>query len=214
MHAIMMARGFFSRRIVFVLAAIILGGMMERSSASRADAISDSQETDRLFRDMAVLNIPRILPPVDIELPDLNDRKLRLSDLKGKIVFLNFWATWCPSCKIEMPSMEKLHARLKGKNFAMVAVDLQEPASRVKAFVKRYKLSFTILLDSKGEVGSLFGVRSIPTTYILDTDGGIIGMVLGPREWDGKESIALFEHLINRKADRLSLSQTPKNNTP
>ena len=80
----------------------------------------------------------------------------------------------------------------------MVAVDLEEPVSRVKDFAKRYKLTFTILLDSKGEAGRLFGISSIPTTYILDMDGGIIGMVLGPREWDRKESIALFEHLMNR----------------
>ena len=194
----MMIRGFFSRLIVLVFVLIVFDGLTEWSAASQTVATIDSQETDQLFRDMRVLKIPRILPPVDIELIDLNDRKVRISDFKGKIVFLNFWTTWCTPCKIEMPAMEKLNAKLKDKDFAMVAVDLEEPVSRVKDFVKRYKLSFTILLDSKGEVGRLFGIRSIPTTYILDMDGGIIGMVLGPREWDSKESIALFEHLMNR----------------
>ena len=193
-----MIRGFFSSLIVLVLVLIVFDGLTERSAASQTVSTIDSQETDQLFRDLGVLKIPRILPPVDFELMDLNNKKVRISDYKGKIVFLNFWTTWCPPCKIEMPAMEKLNAKLKDKDFAMVAVDLEEPVSRVKDFAKRYKLSFTILLDSKGEVGRLFGIRSIPTTYILDMDGGIIGMVLGPREWDSKESIALFEHLMNR----------------
>ena len=163
---------------------------------------------------MGVLKIPRILPPVDVRLKYLNGGEIHLSDYKGKIVFLNFWTTWCPPCRIEMPSMEKLHSQLQHKDFAMVGINLQESVSRVKAFVKEFKLTFTILLDTGGEVGRWFGIRSLPTTYILDKDGGIIGTALGPREWDSKKSTALFEHLINRKPDRLSLSQPSKEQTP
>ena len=94
--------------------------------------------------------------------------------------------------------MEKLHNKLKHKDFTVVVVDLEEPASQVKKFVEKYKLTFTILLDSKGKFARQFGIRFIPTTYILDLDGGIIGMVVGPREWDSKKSIAFFEHLMNR----------------
>jgi hypothetical protein len=97
-----------------------------------------------------------------------------------------------------MPSMEKLHRKFKGKDFAMIAIDLQEPVSRVKTFLKKYQLTFTILLDTKGKIARQFGIRAVPTTYILDRNGGIIGKALGSRHWDSKESITLFEHLMNR----------------
>ena len=80
----------------------------------------------------------------------------------------------------------------------MVAVNLQEPVSQVKQFFKDYKLTFTALLDSDGEVGAHFRVTAIPTTFILDKQGIIIGKVMGPRKWDGKKAFALFEHLTNR----------------
>jgi len=156
------------------------------------------EDTDRLFKDMGILKIPSIQPPFDVKLKDLNGDTISLSDFRGKILFLNFWATWCPPCRYEMPSMEKLYKKLKNKSFAMVGIDLQEPASLVRAFVKNFELTFPILLDSSGDVGRLFGIRSIPTTFILDKEGGIIGQALGPRDWDSDKSIAFFEHLIAR----------------
>jgi peroxiredoxin len=155
-------------------------------------------KTERLFREMRIIEVPHIPPPVDFSLLDINGQLFTLSDFKGKIVFLNFWTTWCPECRVEMPSMEKLYKRLNGQDFTMIAVNLQEPALRVKTFLKKYPLTFTILLDSKGEIGPQFGIRAVPTTFILDKNGGIIGKALGNRQWDSKESMALFEHLINR----------------
>ena len=154
-------------------------------------------ETGRLFREMRIIEVPRIAPPVEISLLDIHDQRVTLADFKGKIVFLNFWTTWCPECRIEMPLMEKLHRRLKDKDFAMVAVNLREPATRVKDFFDKNKLTFTALLDSKGKIAARFGIRAVPTTYILDKEGGIIGKVFGSREWTSQKSFALFEHLIN-----------------
>ena len=93
--------------------------------------------------------------------------------------------------------MEKLHRRLKDKAFVMVAVNLQESPARVKSFFEKLELSFISLLDSSGAVGSAFAVRGLPTTFVLDKEGRIIGKALGPREWDSRASIALFEYLID-----------------
>lgn len=153
-------------------------------------------ETGQLFRDMRIIEVPRIAPPVEISLLDIHGNQVTLADFKGKIVFLNFWTTWCPECRFEMPLMEKLHKRFKDRDFAVVAVNLRESATRVKNFFDEYKLTFTALLDSKGKIGPRFGVRAVPTTFILDKDGGIIGKVFGSREWTSQKSIALFEHLI------------------
>ena len=158
---------------------------------------TDGGEIDQLFGIMGVVKVAPAKDPVKINLQDVNGNRVDIADFEGKIVFLNFWTTWCPTCRIEMPSMEKLHQKLKGKDFALVTINLQEPASRVKAFFEAYKLTFTALLDSTGEVGVSFGIRAIPTTFILDRTGRIIGRVNGPREWDSKASIALFEKLID-----------------
>ena len=157
-------------------------------------------ELDRLFEEMLILKVPDVSDPLEIRLKDINNKDVSISDFRDKIVFLNFWTTWCPTCRIEMPSMEKLHQKLKNRDFAMVTINLQESADRVKNFFKEYKLSFTALLDTAGEVGAIFSIYQIPTTYILDKEGRIIGKAVGPREWDSKKSISLFEYLIDRYA--------------
>lgn len=155
---------------------------------------NDSGELDRLFSGMGVIKSVNALP-VEVRLMDLNGRPVRISDYRGKIVFLNFWTTWCFDCRIEMPHMEKLHQRFKDKDFAMVTINLQESAAQVKQFFKKFKLTFTALLDSDGEVGAHFRITAIPSTFILNKEGIIIGKVMGPREWGGKRAFALFEHL-------------------
>jgi thiol-disulfide isomerase/thioredoxin len=167
-------------------------------TSSLAKSINQGTGLDELYGDMGVIKVPDVKVAVEIKLKDVHGNEVRLSDFRGKIVFLNFWTTWCPTCRIEMPSMEKLHQKFKDKDFAMVAIDLQESASQVKAFFKEYKLTFTALLDSTGEVGTRFRINSIPTTLILDQKGQIIAKAVGPRKWDSKKSIALFKHLTDQ----------------
>ena len=162
-----------------------------------ADATSDSRKLERLFEDMGVDRLPQNTDPVEIRLKDINGNLVSLSDFRGRIVFLNFWTTWCPTCLIEMPSMEKLHQKLKDKEFTMVTVNIQESSAQVEKFFKKFKLTFTALLDTTGEVAIGLSIRSIPTTFILDKSGRTIGTIMGPREWDGKKAVALFEHLID-----------------
>ena len=162
-----------------------------------AIAGAQDQELERLFSNVGILKIAQISQPVEIQLKDVFGNTVSLSDFRGNVVFLNFWATWCPPCVIEMPSMQKLHRRFKDKNFVMVAINSQETDARVKSFFDKYKLSFTALLDSSGEVGTWFDVNAFPTTFVLDKEGRIIGRALGPREWDSQASVALFDYLID-----------------
>jgi peroxiredoxin len=104
--------------------------------------------------------------------------------------------------------MEKLHQKFKDRDFVMVGINLQESASRVKQFYKEHKLTFTTLLDITGDVGAGLGIRSIPTTFILDKNGRIIGKALGPREWESKKSIALFEYLTDSTVADLKSKST------
>ena len=133
---------------------------------------------------------------VDFELQDLSGATRRLSDFRGKVVFLNFWATWCGPCRFEMPSMEKLYRRLKDEGLEILAVNLQEDRSSVEQFVDEYGLSFPVLLDTTGRIGATYGARSIPTTYIVDREGFVIAGTIGTREWDTEEYIRFFEKLL------------------
>lgn len=186
--------------IVLILLVVMtsMGWLGINLFGSESVAGDTDTELDRLFNEMNVLRMAINEEPIQFKLKDLNGSEVTLSDYKGKIVFLNFWTTWCPTCRIEMPSMEKLHQKFKDQNFAMVTVNLQESASQVKEFFKEYKLTFTALLDSDGEVGIKHKIYSIPTTFILDKEGRIIARAVGPREWDSKKSFALFGHLVDQ----------------
>jgi thiol-disulfide isomerase/thioredoxin len=162
-------------------------------------ADTGSRELEQLFEEMGVLQIPPTADPVEIQLKDQNGRLTDLSEFRGKIVFINFWTTWCLACVVEMPSMEKLHQKFKEKDFVMVGINLQEADATVLKFYKEHQLTFTTLLDSTGDVGAAFRIRGIPTTFILDKNGIIIGRAMGPRDWDSRASFALFEYLTKPK---------------
>ncbi len=184
----------------------------DRIEAAPAKGELDPDRIEKLFQEMGILRVPHLKDPIQFSLKDVDGKIVKISDYRGKIIFLNFWTTWCPACRIEMPAMEKLHQKLKDKDFVMIAVSLQESAQVVRDFFQKYKLTFTALLDSTGEVGRWFGVRAIPTTYILDRDGKVLGAAMGAREWDNGEAIDLFEYLTAKKMKKAD--QTPEKPTP
>lgn len=157
-----------------------------------------SGKTDGLLRDLGFQPYHFQESVDDLALKDLSGNEIRLSEFRGKVVFLNFWTTWCPDCRSEMPSMEKLHVRFKNKNFAMVAVNMKETPEQVQKFFNSHQLTFTGLLDPDGIIASKMAIRALPTTLIIAKNGTVLGMALGARPWDGKNSIALFRHLIDQ----------------
>ena len=145
----------------------------------------------------AGLAVPREPTPADdFALASLAGGTVKLSDYRGRVVFLNFWATWCPPCRSEMPSMERLYQKLRAKGLEIVAVDLQEPKDTVRRFAKDNGLTFTVLLDANGAVGGAWSAQSIPTTYLIDRTGGILARAIGAREWDSPDMVALFDAIL------------------
>ena len=139
-------------------------------------------------------------------LPTLRGESVSLSEYRGKLVLINFWATWCPPCVEEMPSMEKLYKKMKGKPFEILAVSTIESESAVKEFVKKNGFSFSILLDKDGSVAEKYGVFSLPETYILDRDGKVVENIKGPFQWDTEKAIEYFNSLLEgKKGEELSL---------
>lgn len=141
-------------------------------------------------------------PPIgydaaDFTLPDLRGRTYRLSELRGNVVFLNLWATWCPPCRSEMPAMEKLYQRLKGRDFVMLAVAEDEGgAEAVAPFVRDTGLTFPVLLDPEATLSPRYGATGYPETFIIDRNGQVVHHTIGPADWDDPEIVAYLEKLL------------------
>lgn len=156
-------------------------------------------EEERYKDFFSSLGIQKINPPVkakDFTLEDLKRSAVSLRDFEGKVIFLNFWATWCPPCRIEMPAMEKLWQKFKDEDFVILAVDLREAREKVSSFIKENGYTFPVLLDSRGAVANIYGITAIPTTYLLDPRGRIVGKALGARHWASDDAFKLIEHLL------------------
>jgi peroxiredoxin len=133
----------------------------------------------------------------DFELPDLHGNVHQLSALRGKVVFLNLWTTWCPPCRMEMPAMQRLYNRLPPREFAMLAVSQDEGGAVVVApFVTELGLSFPVLIDPEARVSGRYGASGYPETFIIDRQGQVVKHIIGPAEWASDELVAYFEGLL------------------
>ncbi len=136
----------------------------------------------------------------DFSLQDINGKKVELKQFKGKVIFLNFWATWCTPCKEEMPCMEILYQQFKEKNFALLAISVDYGGLKpVKEYINRHHYTFPVLLDPKGRTLDLFGVKGIPTTYLIDKKGIMVAKAVGPRDWNSPEVVSLINLLIEKE---------------
>jgi len=137
-------------------------------------------------------------PLDDFSIQALGGSFSKLSDQKGKIVLLNFWATWCPPCRAEMPAIDRLWTKTKDKAFTVMGVSVGEEPGTVRDFIGRQGYSYPIFVDPSGALGSAFGARSIPTSYILDKSGAAIAGKIGGAAYDDAETIAFFGELASR----------------
>jgi peroxiredoxin len=136
-------------------------------------------------------------PAPNFTFPDLTGKKVSLSDYRGRVVFLNIWATWCPPCVDEMPSMEKLYKKFKGDQFEIMAVSIDGEGRKVVApFMERLNLTFPALLDKKGKIKNIYGVTGIPESFIINKKGIIVKKVLGPIDWAKPVISRFFEDLL------------------
>ena len=122
-------------------------------------------------------------------LPDLDGKPHKLSDYRGKVVLVNFWATWCPPCRREMPSMERLSQRLKDQPFVILGINQQEDPEQVFVFTAQVDPSpnFHILFDPNSKIANAWGVRGLPASFIVDQQGRVVYRAMGGREFDHPE---------------------------
>jgi len=115
----------------------------------------------------------------DFTLEDLDGNSVRLNDLRGKVVFLNFWATWCPPCRAEMPDIETVYQEYKDQDIVFLGIDIQQEPGIVRDFIELGGYNWQMLLDKTGKVATSYNVRAIPTSYFVDKEGIISGVAVG-----------------------------------
>ena len=136
-------------------------------------------------------------PAPEITVNSLNNLPLKLSALKGKVVLLNFWATWCPPCREEIPSMMKLNSAMAGKPFQMVAVSIDEGGKQdVESYLKESGHKLPVYLDPDGSASKLYGVTGVPESFIIDKQGVIVKKIIGGLAWDSPEVASFLEGLM------------------
>ena len=139
------------------------------------------------------------LPAPDFSFPGLDGKMVSLSDYRGKVVLVNIWATWCPPCVAEMPSMEKLYNKLKGQNFEILAVSIDAPGLKAVApFMKKANLTFPALIDPEGSIRAAYGVTGVPESFIVDKQGILVKKIIGPVDWANPGVFRFFSDLIQK----------------
>jgi DsbE subfamily thiol:disulfide oxidoreductase len=136
-------------------------------------------------------------PSPDFTLPNLGGEKVSLKDFRGKLLLLNFWASWCAPCREEMPAMERLYQKYRDHGFVIVGVNLKDDKKSALSFVKELKITFPIAFDPKGEVGLIYGAWGLPATYLIDANGIALARAWGPADWYSPGARDLIEALLD-----------------
>lgn len=151
---------------------------------------------DEAVRELDLIRPSRPKRAEDFTVALVRGETLKLREQRGKAVMVNFWATWCPPCREEMPAMERLYRRHQKRGFVLLAVSVDTDASLVTPFLEQHKLTFPVALDAKMDLANTYGVRALPASFLIDRDGYLAALALGPRAWDNRAAHALVEGLL------------------
>ncbi len=179
--------------IIFIL---VVSGVTIFNSGNKENVKNNKKEKESQIKE----GVYEGETPPDFVLKDLKGEEVSLKRFRGKIVLLNFWATWCPPCRKEIPSMIKLYKRYNDKGLEIIGVNLDRmDKSGVEKFSSEYNITFPILLDPTGKIATLYGITALPATFILDRNGKIQERVAGGKDWSSEENLKIFETLLNEK---------------
>lgn len=161
-----------------------------KTRAGRALSVADA------LKELDLIQPTRRKLAEDFTLPTPDGQRFRLAEQRGKVLLVNFWATWCGPCREEMPAMQRLWQQQKNQGFVLVAVSVDVDPKVVRPYLTKYELTFPVALDPKLDVGNAYGVRALPSSFIVDREGYVAALALGPRPWDGDAAHSLIEGLL------------------
>ncbi len=176
------------------LTQIVLASLLSLLSMVSADAAPASDPFGSLK--MSQLPAGSLVPP--FELTALDGTVVKSSELAGKVVLVNFWATWCGPCKEEMPALARLQKQLDPAHFVLLTVTTDLQRQGIAHFLSQLGVRLPVLFDEDQDVSRSFMVRGLPTTIVLARDGALVGRAVGPRAWDSPEAVAVIRQVMER----------------
>ncbi len=178
------------------MAGVLLGLVVALASAGRCEATPGPAAGAEPVQERGRVRIG--VPAPNFQLYDLTGRLVTLSDYRGRVVLLNFWATWCEPCRIEMPAMEELYRLFNRRDFEILAVSVdQQGAAVTRPFSEEMGLTFPILHDADMRVGITYGARTLPMTFLVNRQGVITRQYFGSRDWQSPEGRQLINKLVS-----------------
>jgi len=185
------------KALVVMLAALLVGLVSVRVPLARPEsppsAATRSLSVGDALKELNLVRPARLKLAEDFSVPVTAGKDFRLSDYRGKPVLINFWATWCAPCREEMPALERLYRQFKAKGFVLIAVSMDADPALVAPVVRAGGYTFPIGLDPKLNVANAYGVRGLPSSFLVDRQGHLAAFAIGPRAWDNGASRSLIE---------------------
>jgi len=174
-----------------IAAIVVLGGLIFYTSNDMSGAPEQPAARATTNSNQAASADDALVPAPDFTLNDINGNPVTLSDYKGKLVFVNFWATWCPPCRAEIPAFVELIDKYGDQGFAILGISVDKPADveKIPSFMKKMKMNYPVLIASGDVVQNYGGISSIPTTFVINKEGKVLGRIVGSRSQDMFESI-------------------------
>ena len=158
--------------------------------------------TPALFEALNLNSYPPGMKPPEFSARTLEGSTLSPGGFKGKVLILNFWASWCAECRPEMPVLEQLHREFAPRGLAIVGVNAREGTEVIRRYARELALTFPLVLDPGGRINALYGVIGLPTTFVVGRDGRAVALAIGPREWASPPARAMIQALLAEPAPR------------
>jgi len=127
----------------------------------------------------------------------VDSRTISLASLRGKVVLLNFWASWCSECRSEMPMFEQLHREFAAQGLSVIGINAREGTEVIRGYAKELRLTFSLVLDPRGEINAAYGVIGLPATFLIGRDGRPVARAVGPRDWTSPPAKAIIQALLS-----------------
>lgn len=184
------------RRIISGVAVCVIAASMIAVNVLAAERPAIA----KLLNALNASGYPSAMQPPEFSGFTVDGQRVSLDSLQGKVVILNFWATWCLECRPEMPMFERLHREFGAQGLSVVGINAREGATAVRVYAKELGLTFPLILDQRGTINAAYGVIGLPTTFLIGRDGRPVALAIGPREWSGKPARTLIQALLAEPA--------------
>jgi cytochrome c biogenesis protein CcmG, thiol:disulfide interchange protein DsbE len=182
----------------WLAARLLAFGLLVAALAGAASA--DEPALAALLKTLDLRGYPSRTTPPQFRATTLDARHLSLTEYRGAVIVLTFWATWCLECRVEMPALERLHGEFSSRGLAIIGVNARENKETARRYAKELGLTFPLVLDRDGKINARYGVVGLPTTFVVGRDGRAIALAIGPREWESPPARALIVALLAEPA--------------